>query len=108
MRSSSKRSIMSEAVKIQEVGHGRGHGHGHDRKNPQIAEALLWDPSLPLDERARELAAKDLTRWSHRVLLPLVRLMSLLSVWCIRVLKWIVPFQFSWHRGIDVLCVWFM
>jgi hypothetical protein len=79
-----------------------------DRSDPQIADALLWDPSLPIEDHARELAARDLSRWSHRALLPLVRVLSLVSVWCIRALKFVLPFQFSWHRGIDVLCVWFM
>jgi hypothetical protein len=79
-----------------------------DRSDPQIAEALVWDPALSIDARARTLAAKDLSRWSHRGLLPLARALSLTSVWCIRFLKRVLPFQFRWHCAIDVLCVWFM
>jgi hypothetical protein len=76
--------------------------------DPSIADVIRFDPTLPLDERARDLAASDLTRWSHRALLPFVRVLSLVSVFFIRALKALVPFQFRSHAAIDVLCVWFM
>ena len=79
-----------------------------DRANPSIADVLLADPTQPLSPEARALAARDLSRWSHRALLPWVRVMSLALVWCIRAIKRVVPFSFRWHGGIDVLCVWFM
>jgi hypothetical protein len=79
-----------------------------DRADPTIAEVILHDVTQPISPEARALAARDLTRWSHRALLPWARAISLASVWCIRVLKAVVPFQFSWHSAIDVLCVWFM
>lgn len=79
-----------------------------DRGDPSITDVLLWDPTLPMAQETRVLAARDLARWSHRALLPWARALSLPLVFCIRVLKAIVPFQFSWHRAIDVLCVWFL
>lgn len=79
-----------------------------DRGDPSIVDVILWDPTLPMAHETRVLAARDLTRWSHRALLPWARLFGLATVWCIRVLKAVLPFQFSWHRAIDVLCVWFM
>jgi hypothetical protein len=54
------------------------------------------------------LAARDLARWSHGALLPLARALSLTIVAVIRLCKHALPFQFRWHRGIDVLCVWFI
>jgi hypothetical protein len=79
-----------------------------DRSDPSIADVLLWDPTVPMAHETRVLAARDLGRWSHRALLPWARAWGLATVWCIRVLKAALPFQFSWHRAIDVLCVWFM
>ncbi len=79
-----------------------------DRGNPRIADVLLWDPTQPVAPEARVLAARDLTRWSHRALLPLARVASLVCVALIRAFKRVLPFQFSWHTAIDVLCVWFM
>ena len=79
-----------------------------DRGDPSITDVLLWDPTLPMAHETRVLAARDLARWSHRALLPIARALSLVSVFCIRALKAVLPFQISWHRGIDVLCVWFL
>ena len=79
-----------------------------DRSNPTIEDVLLFDPALPLSDEARALAARDLTRWSHRALLPLARVLSLSCVAVIRACKRVLPFEIHWHRAIDVLCVWFM
>jgi hypothetical protein len=53
-----------------------------------------------------------LSRWSHRNLLPLARIVSLVSVALIRAARAVLPDvierRLRWHRGIDVLCVWFM
>lgn len=79
-----------------------------DRTDPSIADVLRHDPTIPFSPVARELAARDLCRWSHRALLPPARLVSLAAVACIRFLKRISPVQLSWHRGLDMLCVWFL
>jgi hypothetical protein len=79
-----------------------------DRGDPTITDVLLWDPTVPMADETRVLAARDLARWSHRALLPWARAFGLALVWCIRVLKAVMPLQFSWHGAIDVLCVWFM
>lgn len=79
-----------------------------DRTDPSIADVLRFDPTLPFSQEVRELASRDLCRWSHRALLPSARVLSLVAVACIRFCKRAAPFQFSWHRAIDVLCVWFL
>jgi hypothetical protein len=79
-----------------------------DRGDPSISDVLLWDPTLPMAYETRVLAARDLSRWSHRALLPIARALSLACVFSIRVGKSILPWQLSWHRAIDVLCVWFL
>src|SRR5213594_1421865 len=79
-----------------------------DRTDPSIADVLRFDTTLPFSQDVRELASRDLCRWSHRALLPWARVVSLIAVACIRFCKRAAPFQFSWHRGLDVLCVWFL
>lgn len=79
-----------------------------DRTSPSIADVLRHDPTLSFSEEVRELASRDLCRRSHRALLPLARVVSLVAVACIRFLKRVAPFQFSWHHGLDVSCVWFL
>lgn len=75
---------------------------------PTIYDAILWDPMVPVDDEARAIAVRDLKRPSRRRLLGIARVVSLVAVFGIRVLKRVLPFQFSWHRAIDVLCVWFI
>lgn len=66
------------------------------------------DPTLPIGARARQLALRDLQRPSRRFLLPLAKPLSLGLVFAIRLLKALLPFQFRWHAGIDLLCLWFV
>lgn len=80
----------------------------HDRNDPAMVRAHAVDPTALVGARARELAVKDLQRRSRRILLPIVRPLSLALVFAIRMLKWILPFQFRWHDGIDILCLWFV
>jgi hypothetical protein len=68
----------------------------------------LYDSTRPVSDAVRGLTSRDLVRWSHRALLPLARMLSLAMVALIRLFKRVLPFQFRWHRGIDVLCVWFI
>jgi hypothetical protein len=79
-----------------------------DRGNPLVFESLLHDPTLPIPKDARAVLVRDLQRPSRRRLKPLLRVLSLVSVFSIMVLKRVAPFQFRWHKAIDVLCVWFM
>ena len=91
---------MSRALAVAE-----GAPPDRDRTDPSIADVLRFDPTLPFSPEVRELASRDLCRWSHRALLPLARVLSLAAVACIRFIKRAAPFRFSWHRGLDVLCV---
>jgi hypothetical protein len=73
-----------------------------------VSDVLLHDSTRPVSEAVRALTSRDLARWSHGALLPLARALSLALVALIRLCKRVLPFQFRWHRGIDVLCVWFI
>src|SRR3989442_8680344 len=83
-----------------------------DRTNPSITDVIRLDPTQPLSAETRELAARDLARWSRRTLLPMVRVVSLAAIALIRFARAIVPDvverRLRWHHGIDMLCVWFM
>jgi hypothetical protein len=79
-----------------------------DRADPSLAGLLLIDPTSDVGAGARRLLQLHLRSWTRRTLKPFVRLLSLGSVAWITALKRVLPFEFSWHDGIDVLCIWFM
>lgn len=79
-----------------------------NRADPSIAALLLVDPTSDVGDGAQRLLQLHLRSWSRRALKPFVRLLSLASVMLITALKRVLPFEFSWHDGIDVLCIWFM
>jgi hypothetical protein len=79
-----------------------------NRADPQLAGVLLVDPTSDVGEGARRLMQLHLRSWSRRLLKPVARVVSLVSVALITALKRVLPFEFSWHDGIDVLCIWFL
>lgn len=78
------------------------------RELPLHFHALRADTATPLSDRTAELLHSDLQRWSRRYIRPLARLISLTAVWVIVALKRLLPFQFSSHRMLDWLSVWFL
>jgi len=79
-----------------------------DGPGPGIWEALAGDPTLHFDRRALELLRIDQSRWAHRYVRPPARLVSRMAVALIVLIKRILPFQFSSHRLLDRLGIWFM
>jgi len=79
-----------------------------DGPGPGIWEALAGDPTFHFDRRALRLLQVDQTRWSHRYIRPPARFLSRVAVALIVVVKRILPFQFSSHRLLDRLGIWFM
>lgn len=75
---------------------------------PGIWEALAGDPSFQFDPRALELLTVDQNRWSHRYLRPPIRVVSRVVVALITLVKRLLPFEFSSHRILDWLGIWFM
>jgi hypothetical protein len=75
---------------------------------PTMGDALRWDPTLPLDPRTVELLIVDQRRPSRRALLPVIRIGSRLAVAAIVATKRVIPWQWSSHRSIDHLAVWFL
>ncbi|MCI0424255.1 MAG: hypothetical protein L0Z47_00190 [Actinobacteria bacterium] len=75
---------------------------------PGIWEALAGDPTFHFDRHALDLLVKDHGRWSHRWVRPPARVLSRVVVGLIVFLKRVLPFQFSSHRLLDRLGIWFM
>lgn len=66
-------------------------------------EAILADPTVPMDRETLRIVVRDQQRWTRRWLYPVVRLVSRLAVALIRP----VP-RPSAHSTMDRLCVWFL
>lgn len=79
-----------------------------ERVLPLHFQALRADAALPLSERTAGLLHRDLRRWSRRYLRPLARVVSSVLVFAIVTVKRLLPFQFSWHTGLDWLGIWFL
>ncbi len=79
-----------------------------DRDDPSLAGLLLVDPTLDVGPGARRLMQLHLRARSRTLLKPFARLVSLAVVAVITAVKRLLPVEFSWHDGIDVLCIWFM
>lgn len=75
---------------------------------PGIWDALAGDPTFHFDRRALELLHIDQGRWSHRFIRPPARVLSRVAVAAIVLVKRLLPFQFSSHRLLDRLGIWFM
>jgi len=78
------------------------------RALPLHFQALRVDSAMPLSDRAAALLHCDLQRWTRRYIRPVARLVSTAMVWAIVTVKRLLPFQFSWHTGLDWLSVWFL
>ncbi|MGH8871530.1 MAG: DUF6999 family protein [Acidimicrobiia bacterium] len=79
-----------------------------DGPGPGIWDALGGDPTFHFDRRALALLRADQSRWSHRFIRPPARVLSRVAVALIVLVKRVLPFQFSSHRLLDRLGIWFM
>ncbi len=79
-----------------------------ERALPLYYQALRLDTALPLADRTAELLQRDLLRWTRRYLRPTVRVVSSVMVFLIVTVKRLLPFQFSWHTGLDWLSIGFL
>ncbi|MFZ0012735.1 MAG: hypothetical protein WAL25_01350 [Acidimicrobiia bacterium] len=75
---------------------------------PGIWDALAGDPTFQFNRRALALLAQDQSRWSHRFVRPPARVFSRIAVALIVLVKRVLPFEFSSHRLLDRLGIWFM
>jgi len=79
-----------------------------DSEGPEIWQALAGDPTFHFDRHALELLRRDQSRWSHRWVRPPVRMLSRILVAVTVLVKRLLPFEFSSHRLLDRLGIWFM
>jgi hypothetical protein len=73
-----------------------------------VWDAVLADPTLPMDADTLKLVVADQQRWSRRWLYPWVRIVSRVSVGAIQLVKRVVPVSVSAHGLMDRLCLWFL
>lgn len=76
--------------------------------DPSMWEAVLADPSIPLDRELVAMIAKDQRRPSRRWLYPLARPASRILVWWISLAKRLVPRRWMRLTTMDALCLWFL
>ena len=75
---------------------------------PSVWMAILADPTVPFDRDTLALVLADQRRPSRRWLYPVVRPLSRVTVGLIRVVKRLLPVDFSAHSTMDRLCVRFL
>lgn len=75
---------------------------------PDIWDALAGDPTFHFDRRALALLVEDQGRWSYRWVRPPARVLSRVAVALITLVKRLLPIQFSNHRLLDRLGMWFL
>lgn len=79
-----------------------------DGPGPRIWDALSGDPTFHFDRRALRLLEVDQSRWSHRFVRPPARVMSRAVVALIVLVKRLLPLQFSSHKILDRLGIFFL
>jgi len=79
-----------------------------EARGPSIWDALAGDPTLQFDRHALGLLERDQSRWSYRYVRPPARVMSRIAVALLTLVKQLLPFEFSNHRLLDRLGIWFM
>jgi len=79
-----------------------------DGPGPGIWDALNGDPTFHFDRHALRLLEIDQSRWSHRYVRPPARILSRVVVAVIVLIKRLLPFQFSSHKMLDRLGIFFL
>ncbi|SDD06567.1 DUF6999 family protein [Glycomyces harbinensis] len=78
------------------------------RDDPPMWDAVVADPSVPLDRETVRMIADDQRRWTRTWLYPVARPVSRVLAVVIVVLKRLTPIRWTTHRLMDRLCIWFL
>ena len=78
------------------------------RDDPPMWDAVVADPSVPLDREVVRMIADDQRRWTRTWLYPVARPVSRVLAVLIVVLKRLTPVRWTAHRLMDRLCLWFL
>jgi hypothetical protein len=110
MREFKASSLLETGAREQNVAPGDTEcSRAPDQKGgPGIWDALAGDPTFHFDRRALALLVEDQAGWSHRWVRPPARVLSRVAVALITLVKRMLPFQFSNHRLLDRLGIWFL
>lgn len=78
------------------------------RDDPPMWDAVVADPSVPLEREVVRMIADDQRRWTRTWLYPVARPVSRVLALVIVVLKRLTPIRWTAHRLMDRLCIWFL
>jgi hypothetical protein len=75
-------------------------------RDPDPDCALLSDRTIPIAMPAKEALIKDMNRWSHRFLLPIVRLLARSVLVLVLLVRHVMPRRFCAERQLHDLIYW--
>jgi len=78
------------------------------RSDPPLWEAVVADPSVPLEREVVQMIADDQRRWTRTWLYPVARPVSRILAVLIVAAKRLTPVRWTAHRLMDRLCLWFL
>lgn len=79
-----------------------------DLSDPSLWEAILADPSIPLDRALVRTILEDQQRPSRLWLYPVARILSRVLVALVSIAKRFVPVRWMSLETMDALCIWFL
>ncbi|MCD0442923.1 hypothetical protein LO763_04695 [Glycomyces sp. A-F 0318] len=79
-----------------------------DLAGPPLWDAVVADPSVPLEREVVRMIAEDQRGWTRTWLYPVARPVSRVLAVVIVVLKRLTPVRWTAHRLMDRLCIWFL
>ncbi len=74
---------------------------------PTIWDSLRADPMLLVDRKALDMQLRDAQRWTRKYLLPLIRLGCLSTIFIVRILRRLSPFQPQSQWILNVVSIFF-
>lgn len=81
---------------------------GAAMSDPNLWDAVIADPALPLERELIAQIVADQRRPSRRWLYPIARIVSRVVVTAVSVIKRFIPVRWMPLRTMDTLCVWFL
>jgi hypothetical protein len=74
---------------------------------PTIWDSLRADPMLLVDRKALDMQLRDAQRWTRKYLLPLIRVGCLSTIFLVRILRRLLPFQPQSQWVLNVVSIFF-
>ena len=75
---------------------------------PTVWDSMRVDPMLHTDPKTREVELRNMQNWRRKYVLPIIRLLTLLSIVLIRVVKRISPVSLHFPNAYSLLSIWYL